>query len=47
MNITFHDCFAAALDLFGRAWPALGPLIISVGILLVIGMGRELWRAGR
>jgi hypothetical protein len=45
--ITAHDCFEAALDLFGRVWPALGPIAIITALWLVGAMARELWRAVR
>jgi hypothetical protein len=45
--ITVHECFGAALDLFGRVWPALGPIAIITALWLVGAMVRELWRAVR
>ena len=45
MNITIHDCFAAAFHLFGILWPAIGALIpVAAGILIVRGFA-ALWTA--
>jgi hypothetical protein len=45
--ITAHDCFGAAFELFGKVWPALGPIAIITALWLVGAMARELWRAVR
>jgi hypothetical protein len=45
--ITAHDCFGAAFELFGKFWPAVGPLILFCMSMCVGAMIRELWRTGR
>lgn len=46
-SITADDCFGTAFELFGKVWPAFGPAIISLMLICIIGMARELWRAVR
>lgn len=47
LSITADDCFDATFEMFGKVWPAVGPLIISLILLCIAGMIRELWRAVR
>lgn len=47
LSITPDDCFGAAFELFGKVWPAVGPLILALMLLCVAGMVRELWKAVR
>jgi len=44
-SITAHDCFAAALDLFGKVWPAVAILFLCLTAWIIWQMLRELWHA--
>jgi hypothetical protein len=43
--ITAHDCFGAAFELFGKVWPALGPILLMLAAWIMYRMIRELWNA--
>jgi hypothetical protein len=43
--MSWHDVFGAALELFGKVWPAVGLVFCVLGVVLVALMLMALWEA--